>query len=505
MNMKTKDTILTISNVSKSFPGVKALDNVSIEVHKGTVHGIVGENGAGKSTLMKILSGVYQKDSGTIVFDGKTIESTTPHQAMQMGLSIIYQELNLVNTMTVGENIFLGRFKEMKGMRGTHLAAAKLLQSISCDIDTNRLVAELSVSQKQMVEITKALSFDSKLIIMDEPSSSLTSDEMKELVQIIHQLKAKGISIIYISHKLDEIFDFCDEVTVMRDGKVVDNKPIAEISRNEMISLMVGRSIENEFPERPRCAGEVLMQVRSIRTKKLDDISFDLHKGEILGLVGLVGAGRTEIVRALFAADKVKGHEVLIEGMRVEIKTPRDAIKVGMGFVPEDRKLQGLVLPFSVESNISMASLERISHAGFVNKKKERDIAERQIKAFGIKTPSSRTRVKSLSGGNQQKCIVGRWMELNPRILIMDEPTRGIDVGAKYDIYLLMKQIVEHGGSVILISSELPEVLNMSNRVITICDGRITGEFDPEKATADEIMAKAFEFENEGMGACLEN
>lgn len=267
---------------------------------------------------------------------------------------------------------------------------------------------------------------------------------------------------------------------------------------------MVGRSFDNEFPERPRSVGEVCLQVESINTKKLKNISFELHAGEILGLVGLVGAGRTEIVRALFAADKVRGHSVHIDGEQVDIKTPRDAIKAGMGFVPEDRQQQGLVLPFTVESNISMASLEKISHMGFVNRKEERAIAERQIKAFDIRTPSHRTRVRNLSGGNQQKCIVGRWMELSPKILIMDEPTRGIDVGAKYDVYLLMKKIAEQGGSIILISSELPEVLNMSNRVITVCDGRITGEFDPEKASADEIMEKVFDFENKGLGACLQ-
>lgn len=272
-----------------------------------------------------------------------------------------------------------------------------------------------------------------------------------------------------------------------------------------MITKMVGRAIENEFPERPRCAGDIRMRVSSIRTKKLENISFEIRRGEILGLVGLVGAGRTEIVRALFAADKVKGHTIEIEGKAVHIKNPRDAIRAGFGFVPEDRKLQGLVLPFSVESNISMASLEAISSFGFVDTSKERAIAEKHIKGFGIKTPSPRTRVRSLSGGNQQKCIVGRWMELNPQILIMDEPTRGIDVGAKYDIYLLMKEIAEAGGSVILISSELPEVLNMSNRVLTVCEGRITGEFDPETTTAEAIMEKAFEFSTKGLGACREN
>jgi ribose transport system ATP-binding protein len=489
------EIILSIRDVSKSFPGVKALDGVSIDFRRGTVHGIVGENGAGKSTLMKILSGVYQKDSGTIEFDGARIEHTTPHQSTQSGLAIIYQELNLVNTMSVGENVFLGRFKEMKGMRGTHARARELLDSIGCKVPTTRLVSDLSVSEKQMVEIVKALSFSSKLIIMDEPSSSLTGEEMAELVTIIRQLKEKGISIIYISHKLDEIFQFCDNVSVMRDGRVVDTKAVAEFTRNELVSKMVGRAIENEYPPRPHSVGEVVMEVRSIRTHKLHDISFKLHKGEILGLVGLVGAGRTEIVRAIYGADKARGHEVLLDGKPAAIRNPRHAKDFGIGLIPEDRKLQGLVLPFSVESNISMGSIRKFSRLGFIRRSIEKGIGARQVQALSIKTPSTRVAVNNLSGGNQQKVIVGRWLEISPRIFIMDEPTRGIDVGAKYEIYLLMTRIVEAGGSIILISSELPEVLNMSNRVLTIFEGRTTGEFYPEKTPVDEIMKAALGLE----------
>lgn len=491
MEEKNADLILSMDNVSKFFPGVRALDGVSLKVKRGSVHGLVGENGAGKSTLMKILSGVYEKDEGTIVFDGEQIESITPIESMHRGLSIIYQELNLVRTMSVGENILLGRFSEMKGMAGTHKRARELLDSIGSTIDTRSLVSELSVSEMQMVEITKALSFESKLIIMDEPSSSLTDDEMKHLADIIRQLKARGVSIIYISHKLDEIYDFCDTVTVLRDGAIIDTRPIEEMERNDMIAKMVGRSIENEFPERPRCAGETLMTVKNINTKKLKNISFEIKKGEILGFVGLVGAGRTEIIRAIYGADKVRGHEITLEGKKVTIRNPREAIDLGMGIVPEDRKLQGLVLPFTVESNISMAALGSITKAGFIDRTAEKKISERHIKSLRIKTPSAKTETLSLSGGNQQKCIIGRWLEMEPKILFMDEPTRGIDVGAKFEIYLLMKKIAEAGGAVILISSELPEVLSMSNRVLTICEGEITGEFDPEKSSADEIMKKA--------------
>ncbi len=491
MDATGTEHILSIKDVTKTFPGVKALKGVSIDIKRGTVHGVVGENGAGKSTLMKILSGVYKKDAGTIIFDGQTIEHTTPYESMQRGMAIIYQELNLVNMMSVGENIFLGRFREMKGMRGTHAKAKELLESIGCKVSTTKLVAELSVSTRQMVEIAKALSYQSKLIIMDEPSTSLTSEEMALLVKIIHQLRSQGISIIYISHKLDEIFDFCDIVTVMRDGNVIDTKPKTEFTRDELITKMVGRTIENEYPERSRKIGDTLMEVKNLNTRKLKDVSFTLKKGEILGLVGLVGAGRTEIVRALFGADKVRGHSIVINGKPVTIKNPKQAKDAGLGFVPEDRKLQGLVLPFSVEHNISMAAIDSFTSFGFLQSSREKGIGGKHVESLKIKTPNVKVAVKNLSGGNQQKTIVGRWLEVGPSIFIMDEPTKGIDVGAKYEIYLLMKEIAEKGGAVILISSELPEVLNMSNRVLTIYDGRITGEFDPEKVPVDTIMRSA--------------
>lgn len=491
MTNKDAGIILNIRNVNKSFPGVQALNDVSICIRRGDVHGIVGENGAGKSTLMKILSGVYTKDSGIIEFDGETVEHTTPVKSLQRGLSIIYQEFNLVNTMSVGENIFLGRFKEMKGMRGTHAEARKLLNSINCKIDTRILVNMLSVSEKQMVEIAKALSFQAKLIIMDEPSSSLTAEEMKHLNAIIHNLRNKGITIIYISHKLDEIFAYCDTVTVMRDGCVVDTQPVESFTREDMIAKMVGRTIENEYPERPRCVGTPLLEVRDLCSRKLKDVSFTLNHGEILGLVGLVGSGRTEIVRAIFGADKVSSYKLCLDGKPITIKNPQDAKKFGIALVPEDRKQQGLVLPFSVKSNISMAALQTLSKGLFLDRSGETQMAQREVDALSIKIPGVNARVVTLSGGNQQKCVLGRWLEVNARILILDEPTRGIDVGAKYEIYLLMKKIVQDGGSIIMISSELPEVLNMCNRILTINEGRITGEFDPEKTNAETIMASA--------------
>jgi len=489
--MEKNDIILSMTDVNKSFPGVKALTDASIEVRKGTVHAVVGENGAGKSTLMKILSGIHKKDSGTIIFDGETIEHTTPIQSIRRGLSIIYQEFNLVNTLTVGENIFLGRFREMKGLRNSHKKARELLDSIGSTISTHTLVGDLSAAEKQMIEITKALAFDSKLIIMDEPSSSLTADELKQLFVIIDDLRKKGVTIIYISHKLDEIFQLCDTVTVLRDGYVVGTKPIEELTRNDMIAMMIGREIENEWPERPRCVGETILDVKNIRTRKLKDISFKLNKGEILGFVGLVGAGRTEIVRAIYGADRAKDLKIMLNEKPLKVRKPLDGKRAGIGLLPEDRKLEGLVLQFSVKENIVMSSLDNMSKFGFLDKSKEKDIADRQIKALSIKTPTPNTKTVTLSGGNQQKCIMGRWLEINPDILILDEPTRGIDVGTKYEIYLLIKKIAENGGSVIMISSELPEVLAMSNRVLTICDGEITGEFDPEVTSAHEIMDAA--------------
>lgn len=441
MNNTNSDAILKITEVSKAFPGVQALDRVSLEVFRGTIHGIVGENGAGKSTLMKILSGVYQKDSGEIVFDGSKIEHITPIQSMRLGLSIIYQELNLINTLSVGENIYLGRFGELGGRKGIHSKARILLDSMGCKIDTNKEVSELSVSDKQIVEIAKALSFDSKLIIMDEPSSSLSDDEMQNLIKIIRDLKNKGIAIIYISHKLDEIFGFCDVVTVMRDGHVIDTRKVSEISRSEMISMMVGRTIENEFPPRPNSVGEIIFEVSDINTKILKNVHLYLKKGEILGIVGLVGAGRTETVRAIFGADNVKNKNIKLKGKSINITSPRKAINYGLAMMPEDRKVEGLLLRFSVEKNISLASLGKLTSYGFIREKEEKTIGERQVKALNIKTPSLRTKIQMLSGGNQQKAVLGRWLELKPEVLILDEPTKGIDVGAKYEIYLLMKKI----------------------------------------------------------------
>ena len=383
MGKNSTDVILSVRNISKSFPGVKALDDVSLDIKYGVVHGIVGENGAGKSTLMKILSGVYTKDAGTILFDGEKIEKTTPMESLKKGLSIIYQEFSLINSMSVGENIFLGRFKEAGGMKGTHQKAKKLLEQIGSSINTKSFVSELSTSEKQMVEIAKALSFQSKLIIMDEPSSSLTEDELAKLGVIIRQLRERGISIIYISHKLDEIFEYCNYVTVMRDGHVIDTRPVEQLTRREMVGMMVGRTIENEYPERPHCVGGPLMKVEHLNTRKLHDISFTLNQGEILGLVGLVGAGRTEIVRALYGADKAKRKKIEMQGREIKITSPQDGKKNGMAFVLYVYLLlQGLVLPFSVKANISMASLKKMKKGIFCQENGSRGWQMKRLKNF---------------------------------------------------------------------------------------------------------------------------
>ena len=487
-----ENIILSVQNVTKRFPGVVALNQVSFEIRRGEIHGVIGENGAGKSTLMKILSGVYSKDEGDIYFNGEKMQIRKPTESLRLGLSIVYQEFNLVNSMTVGENVFLGRFHELGGMKKVHAKARALLDSIGSKINTYTPVEDLSVSEKQMVEICKALSFDAKLIILDEPSTTLTIEEMERLTQIIHDLQAKGITIIYISHKLDEIFELCNRVTIMRDGNIISTRDVEGLSRAQMITEMVGRSIENEYPPRAANIGETILEVKNINTKKLHNVSFTAKKGEILGFVGLVGAGRTETVRAIFGADKKRSGEIWVEGKKLDIKSPGDAIRAGFGFITEDRKEQGLLLNFPVGTNITMAALDHFTQNGIFNKRREQEIVEGQIKALSVKTPSSDVYIGTLSGGNQQKCLIARWLETGPKVLIMDEPTRGIDVGAKYEIYLLMKRIAEAGSTIIMISSELPEVLSMSNRVIVLYNGKVAGEFDPQVSSSEEIMDVAF-------------
>lgn len=488
------DLILSVKNVTKTFPGVKALDNVSFDVRRGTVHAICGENGAGKSTLMKIISGAYKRDSGEIYFDGKPLDpNITPKQSQELGISIIYQEFNLVNTLSVAENIFLNRLtknkKDLVKWKDINKRAEELLERIGYKLDVTTLIRDLSVAQRQMVEIAKALSFDAKLVIMDEPSAVLTSKELQTFFNVIEELRQQGVSVIYISHKLEEVFQLCDDVTIFRDGVSVDSRPVKEFTKNDIIHKMVGRPIDVEYPTRDSAIGEEALRVEHLNAgEKVRDISFSVRKGEILGVLGLVGAGRTETVRAIFGADKLDSGKIFIDGKETAIHSPSDAIAKGMILVPEDRRDQGLFINYSVESNVVSAAIQKTANGPFLIAGKDREAAEHYIGELEIKTPSTEQRVLNLSGGNQQKVVLSKSLFAEPNIFFLDEPTRGIDVGAKHDIYLIMNRLVAEGKSVVFISSETPEVLGMSDRVIVLYEGKLIGEFPKEELHSEKVM-----------------
>lgn len=489
------DIVLEMKNISKSFVGVKALDNVNFTVRRGEIHAICGENGAGKSTLMKILYGIYKMDTGEIWIEGKKQKITSPTEAQKAGLSIIFQEFNLVDQLSVAENIYLGRLKgtgKKIDWKKIYQDAQERLDYIGCDIDSRMIVGDLSVSQKQMVEIAKALSYDVKIIIMDEPSATLTDNEVEKLFNVIEELKKKEITTIYISHKMDEVFRMCDRITVLRDGVSINTKLTSETNREEVISTMVGRDMDNEYPAREgSLQDEVILEVKNIqRNQALEKIGFNLKKGEILGIAGLVGAGRTELVRAVFGADPVYDKELYINGEKRDINSPRDAIKNGIALVNEDRKALGLILKFSVAQNVSICKLKDITSGGLVSTKKEKKVADDYIKTLSIKTPSVNQKCVFLSGGNQQKVVLAKWLYADADILMLDEPTRGIDVGSKYEIYKLINQLADEGKSIIMISSELPEILGMSDRILVLHKGAIVGEFDnhDKQVTGEQIM-----------------
>ena len=490
-------SILKLENISKAFPGVKALSSINLDIQRGEVRGIVGENGAGKSTLMKILTGIYKKDEGRIIIGGEEVEIKSPLHAQQLGLSIIFQEFNLVNSLSIAENIFVGRLVK-SGIWGVdwkkiNRNAAELLESVGLRLDPTTKVGQLSVAQKQMVEIAKALSFRSKIIIMDEPSATLTANEINNLFAIIDKLKEEEVTVLYISHRLDEIFRLCDYVSVLRDGCVIDTSPIGQLTKESVISKMVGRNIENEYPG--RSGGPQQEEVLSIRDLAVQgvfqSISFSLKKGERLGIAGLVGAGRTEIVRAIFGADKISSGKIFIRGQEVIIDSPETAIKRGVALVTEDRKQQGLILAESVSSNMTLATLKKFSRLGFISRRLEKQVSRGYIERLAIKTPSTEQKVVNLSGGNQQKVIIGKWLHTDAEILILDEPTRGIDVGAKYEIYQLINKLADSGKSVIIISSDLSEVIHMSDRLLVVHEGRLKGELTGESMNAETIMKKA--------------
>ncbi|MFL5760615.1 MAG: sugar ABC transporter ATP-binding protein [Thermomicrobiales bacterium] len=504
--------LLRVDQVSKSFPGVLALQDVSLDVYPGEVHGIVGENGAGKSTLMKILSGVYAPDEGQILIDGQPVSIHDPRHAQRLGISIIYQEFNLMPNLSVEENVFVGRQPNSGGVvrwRDLRRQTRELLNQLGVRLDPGAIVRDLSVAEQQMVEIAKALSLNARLVIMDEPTSALTETEATALFAIIRGLRERGLAVIYISHRLEEVFEICDRVTVLRDGKIASNLSIGEATPDRIVRLMVGRPLGDLFrPEEAERRQENLAQqqpaallevkglgrtgtVEDAAAIVLEDIWFNLRPGEIVGLAGLVGSGRTEIARAIFGADAFDRGEILVHSRPVNIRSPRDAIKLGIGLVPEDRKLQALILKLAIRENLSISMLNRLSSFGVVQLRVERSMARRLVESLRIRTPSIDQKVLNLSGGNQQKVVIAKWLALRPKILIMDEPTRGIDIGAKAEVHNLMHELAGSGVAILMISSELPEILGMSDRVLVMRQGRIAGELTRAEATQESIMALA--------------
>ena len=491
------DVILTMKGIDKSFPGVHALDHVNLEVRKGEVHALMGENGAGKSTLMKVLTGIYSKDSGTITYEGKEVEFTNPREAQDAGIVIVHQELNMMGHLTVAQNIFIGR-EFMKGKliddKKMNEEAKKLFDQLGIDIDPKETMSRLTVGKQQMCEIAKAISHDAKVIVFDEPSAALTEAEIEELFKIIRDLRNKQMGIVYISHRMDEIKVITDRVTVMRDGGYVGTLITKDSTKDDIINMMVGRVIyEDPKTESavPKDAPVVLKVEHLNAGKMVRDVSFELRKGEILGFSGLMGAGRTETARALFGADPKESGDVYVNGNKVDIKTPQDAVKYGIGYLSEDRKRYGIVVGKTVAENSTMASLENFMKGMFIDKKKEDEVAQQYVETLKTKTPSVDQLVVNLSGGNQQKVVIAKWLLKNSEIFIFDEPTRGIDVGAKNEIYKLMEGLIDQGKSIIMISSEMSELLRMSDRILVLCEGRLTGELDIAEATQEKIMEYA--------------
>lgn len=483
-------------NISKAFPGVQALDNVSLVIQPGEVLGLVGENGAGKSTLIKILYGAHHADDGEILIQGRRVDIRSPEDAKAQGIVAIHQELSLFPNMSVAENIFIGRIPKRERLPLVNWprlrkSALSALDMIGASFDPFTRVSDLSVARQQMVEIARAASSDAKIVAMDEPTSALSEHEVQTLFEIIRSLKKRGVAIIYISHRLEEIFEVADRVTVLRDGKHVGELDIADATRENIVQMMVGRSL-NLFPKEPVPIGDEVMRVEGFSRKGLfSDISFSVRKGEILGIAGLMGAGRTEIARAIFGIDRRDSGEVVIGGRKVAIESPLDAIRSGLGLVPEDRKFQALILGMAVRENITLTHLSEFARGGFVSKAKERESARQHVAELDIRTPSIEQTVANLSGGNQQKVVIAKWLGVKPNVLILDEPTRGIDVGAKAAIHSLMCKLAGNGVGIVMISSELPEIMAMSDRIIVLHEGRITGRFPREEATQDKIMMAA--------------
>ena len=485
-----------MKGVSKSFPGVRALAGVDLVLHRGEVLALLGENGAGKSTLIKILAGAYRPDAGSIVINGHALSFANPIHAQRAGISVIYQEFNLIPSLSARENIFLGRERTCKGFiqrRAEQSRALELFAHVGVQINPETPCRELAIGQQQVVEIAKALSQDARIIVMDEPSAALTSPEVERLFGIVRELKARGIGVIYISHRLDEIFRIADRVMVLRDGQRVATRPTDQVTREALIEMMVGRKLESEFPKRSATVGKERLVVKHLcRRGKVRDVSFSIRAGEVLGLTGLVGAGRTETARLIFGADRSDSGTITLDGRMLRLQNPRDAIRAGIALLTEDRKSQGLVLGQSVRENFGLPNLSQVSSLGFVQQRRESSAFARFVESLRIRIPHHEQLARNLSGGNQQKVVLAKWLQRNCEVIIFDEPTRGIDVGAKYEVYLLINELAAQGKAILMISSELPEVLGMSDRILVMHQGRISGELaDASNATQEDIMRTA--------------
>jgi D-xylose transport system ATP-binding protein len=503
----SNDIILDIKNVTKEFPGVVALDNVSMQIHRGEIHGMCGENGAGKSTLMKILSGVYPYGTydGTIIYEGQELkfEDRAIHQAMEHGIAIVYQELTLVPTITVGENVYLGKEPTEYGAinwNKLYSDTQEILTRYGLDVDSHAIVKNLGVGKMQMVEIAKALSENAKVLILDEPTSALSETEIVQLMEILKTLKVHGVTCIYITHKLEELFRITDTVTVLRDGKVITTQPTQELNVEDLVSYMVGREMKERFPESNRKPGEVIFKVENLQAedpnesgrKVINGVNFDLRRGEILGVAGLMGSGRTELVMTLFGEyGKITGGGITLEGQSFEAKDSRTAIQDGLSLVPEDRKGHGIVLIQSIRRNISLPNLDQFASFMRIDQHAELDACMKQVQNLAIKAPNLEIPTSSLSGGNQQKVVIAKWLMSNPKVLMMDDPTRGVDVGAKFEIYKLMNELAEKGVSIIMTSSDLEEVIGMSDRIMVMHEGHSQGTLDIAEATQEKIMTLA--------------
>lgn len=487
---------IEMRGINKSFGTNQVLKDAGFVLKPGEIHALMGENGAGKSTLMKILTGVYTKDAGTVLVDGREVCYHSPQEAEKAGIVFIHQELNVLYDLTVEENMFLGKeihgplgFCDKKAMRKE---VEKILQKLGVSIAPGKRMNELSVGQQQMIEIAKALMVDAKVIIMDEPTAALTQSETSVLFQVVRSLRAKGVSIVYISHRMEEIFDLCDRITILRDGAYIDTKNISDTDMNDVVRMMIGREIGERYPARNVPIGDVVLEVKGLSSGSLfQNISFQVHAGEVLGVAGLMGAGRTEIMQAVFGNLPVNAGQIFLEGKEVQIKSPGQAIGYGIGFITEDRKVEGLMLEDSIMKNISIANLKKISKNGVINKKAERELTEQGIRELHVRCTGPQDESGNLSGGNQQKVVFAKWIYTDPKVLILDEPTRGVDIGAKKEIYTIINELAAKGVAIIMVSSELPEVLGMSDRVLVIREGRVGGVIGREEANQENIMILA--------------